>query len=354
MKIAPIMTEMRKHADIVPMLVHTGQHYDDEMSNSFFVDLGLPKPDVNLGVGSGLHGEQTGRVMIAFEKVVLAESPDLVLVVGDVNSTLACALVATKLNINVAHVEAGLRSFDRHMPEEINRILTDQIADYLFTTSRGAGQNLRREGIPEDRIFFVGNVMVDTLLANRQRALNSTVLEDYSLSAGNYAVLTLHRPRNVDDKAAFERILNALEAIQRRIKVIFPAHPRTRQRIREFGMTDHITAMANMIVCGPLGYLDFLRLMFGAKLVLTDSGGIQEETTLLGIPCLTLRPTTERPVTVEQGTNIVVGTDPDLIQQTVNDILNGKGKTGRNPELWDGHAAIRIVEHLLEKTIDDV
>lgn len=354
MKIAPIMTEMKKRQEIDPILVHTGQHYDDEMSRLFFIDLDLPAPNINLNVGSGLHGEQTGRVMIAFEKVVLAASPDLVLVVGDVNSTLACALVSSKLHVKVAHVEAGLRSFDRRMPEEINRILTDQIADYLFTTSRGAGANLMREGISRDKIAFVGNVMVDTLLRNREKALGSTVLERYGLSEGGYAVLTLHRPYNVDNQVIFEKLLSALDVIQHQIRIIFPAHPRTRRRISEFGLDSAVAAIPNLIVCEPLGYLDFLKLMGDAKLVLTDSGGIQEETTVLGIPCLTLRPVTERPITVEQGTNVVVGNNTDRIIEETFAILEGHGRCGKVPELWDGKAAERIVQRLLEKTVDDV
>ena len=351
MKIAPIVEEMRKHREIEAMLVHTGQHYDDEMSQIFFTDLGLPKPDVNLDVGSGLHGEQTGRIMIAFEKVSLAGSPDLVLVVGDVNSTLACALVASKLHIKVAHVEAGLRSYDRRMPEELNRILTDHIADYLFTTSRYAEENLKQEGISEDRIFFVGNVMIDTLLTNRERALRSTVLEDHGLKERSYAVLTLHRPDNVDDKAAFERILSALYVIQQQITIILPTHPRTWQRIHEFGLVSVAAAMPNLIVRKPLGYLDFLKLICKAKLVLTDSGGIQEETTALGIPCLTLRSVTERPETVKQGTNVIVGNHRDRIIEEARKILKGYGKVGTMPELWDGQAAKRIVDILSAQAI---
>ena len=354
MKIAPIIEEMKKHQEIESMLVHTGQHYDDEMSQFFFTDLGLPKPDINLGVGSGPHGEQTGRVMIRFEKVVLAERPDWVLVVGDVNSTLACALVASKLHIKVAHVEAGLRSFDRHMPEEINRVLTDQIADLLFTTEREANKNLLREGVAKEKLHFVGNVMIDTLLRHKDRALALNVLEKYSLepereqNRRSYALLTLHRPSNVDMPEVLSGILDALAEIQARLPIIFPAHPRTMKQIQEFGFAERLTAMPNLLVTEPLGYLEFLNLMANSRLVLTDSGGIQEETTILNVPCLTLRKNTERPVTVRQGTNIVVGHDPQRIVAEALVALDGESKAGCVPELWDGHAAERIVKHLLK------
>src|SRR5256885_8674684 len=314
MKVAPVVEAMKRRADeFAPLVLHTGQPYDAQMSDAFFRDLGLPEPDVYLGVGSGTHAAQTAAVMQSFEPVVVSEQPDWVLVVGDVNSTLACALVCVKLGIRVAHVEAGLRSRDRTMPEEINRLLTDQIADLLLTPSRDADENLRAEGIPPSRIRFVGNVMIDSLFSQLKRAATSTVRADLEISEKGYAALTLHRPSNVDDRATFARILDALEEISRHLPVIFPVHPRTRARINEFGLTKRIARAANLRLIEPLGYLDFLRLYSGARIVLTDSGGIQEETTALGIPCLTLRENTERPITVEMGTNIVVGTNTEKI-----------------------------------------
>jgi len=345
MKIAPVMEELARHPGrFDQVLVHTGQHYDDKMSQVFFDDLHIPRPDVYLGVGSGSHAEQTAKVMLAFEPVLLEQKPDLVLVVGDVNSTLACALVATKLHIPVAHVEAGLRSFDRAMPEEINRVLTDQIANLLFTTERDANENLLREGVSEEKIHFVGNVMIDTLLQHKERALALDVPGEYSLERGGYALLTLHRPSNVDVPEVLAGILDALAEIQARLPIIFPAHPRTVKRVQEFGLEGKLAAMPNLRVTEPLGYLEFLNLMANARLVLTDSGGIQEETTILGVPCLTLRENTERPVTVTEGTNTLVGCDPERIVSEALTVLNGKSKTVRVPELWDGQAARRIAE----------
>ncbi len=347
MKIAPIMEEMARYPHTLQqLLVHTGQHYDDEMSQVFFDDLKLPQPDVYLGVGPGSHAQQTARVMLAFEPVLQEQKPDLVLVVGDVNSTLACALVCAKLGVPVAHVEAGLRSFDRTMPEEINRVLTDRIADLLFTTERDANENLRREGVAEEKIHFVGNVMIDTLLRHRERALAQDVLSEYGLEAQGYALLTLHRPSNVDAPEVLTGILNALTEIQARLPILFPAHPRTVRRVREFDFEGRLAAMPNLRGTEPLGYLEFLNLMANARLVLTDSGGIQEETTILGVPCLTLRENTERPVTVTEGTNTVVGSDPQRIVAEAFAILDGQGKAGRVPELWDGRAAERIVQVL--------
>jgi len=352
MKIAPIMHAMSRYPDrLAQILVHTGQHYDDEMSQVFFDDLGLPQPDVYLGVGSGSHAEQTAKVMLAFEPVLKEQKPDLVLVVGDVNSTLACALVCAKMDVPVAHVEAGLRSFDRTMPEEINRVLTDQIADLLFTTERDADENLRREGVTEEKIHFVGNVMIDTLLRHKERALALDVLGEYGLQPQGYALLTLHRPSNVDVPEVLSGILDALAEIQARLPILFPAHPRTVRRVREFGFEARLAAMPYLRVTEPLGYLEFLNLMANARLVLTDSGGIQEETTILGVPCLTLRENTERPVTVTQGTNTVVGSDPQRIVAEALAILDGKGKAGRVPELWDGKAAERIVA-ILRRSAD--
>jgi UDP-N-acetylglucosamine 2-epimerase (non-hydrolysing) len=351
MKIAPIMAEMAKYPDrFQQVLVHTGQHYDDEMSQVFFDDLNIPRPDVYLGVGSGSHAEQTAKVMLAFEPVLLEQRPDLVMVVGDVNSTLACTLAASKASfgklrtgVPVAHVEAGLRSFDRTMPEEVNRVLTDQIADVLFTTERDADENLRREGVAEDKVHFVGNVMIDTLLRHKERALSRGVLEEYGVEPQGYALLTLHRPSNVDVPEVLAGILGALREIQARLPIRFPAHPRTVKRVQEFGFEDRLAAMPDLRITEPLGYLAFLNLMANARLVLTDSGGIQEETTILGVPCLTLRENTERPVTVTQGTNRIVGNAPERIVSEASAVLDGEGKVGCVPELWDGRAAERIV-----------
>jgi UDP-N-acetylglucosamine 2-epimerase (non-hydrolysing) len=323
MKIAPILAAIkRRSAEFQPFIVHTGQHYDDAMSDAFFRDLDLPSPDISLGVGSGTHAAQTAAVMSAFEPVVLNAKPDWVVVVGDVNSTLACALVCAKLNIKVAHVEAGLRSRDRSMPEEINRLLTDQIADLLLTPSRDGDANLRAEGIPDSRIRFVGNVMIDSLRQQLERAQQSSILKALDLVEGDYAVLTLHRPSNVDEQNAFARILDALAAIAARLPIVFPAHPRTRKMIEELGLQNRVADIKNLRLIDPIGYLDFLRLMSSARLVLTDSGGIQEETAVLGIPCITLRENTERPITVEMGTNTIAGTDPKRIVVAANRALD--------------------------------
>jgi UDP-N-acetylglucosamine 2-epimerase (non-hydrolysing) len=353
MKVAPVVEAMQRRArEFVPVLVHTGQHYDAAMSDAFFRDLNLPAPDVHLGVGSGSHAQQTAAVMQRFEPVVLEHAPDWVLVVGDVNSTLACALVCAKLQIKVAHVEAGLRSRDRSMPEEINRLVTDQIADLLLTPSPDADANLLAENIPPERIRFVGNVMIDSLYAQLDRASRSTVREDLGVKGTEYAVVTLHRPSNVDDRAALERILSALERVSKRLTVIFPAHPRTLARLAEFGLMDRARdAAPRLRLVEPLGYLDFLRLMSGAKLVLTDSGGLQEESTALGIPCLTLRENTERPVTVTHGTNRVVGTDSERIVREAFDALDSV--RAELPPLWDGQAADRILNALLEGTTNE-
>ena len=350
MKVAPIVAAMkRRPSDFLPLIVHTGQHYDAAMSDAFFTDLNLPPPDIHLGVGSGSHAVQTAAVMERFEPVVLNEKPDWVLVVGDVNSTIACALVCVKLGIKVAHVEAGLRSRDRTMPEEINRLLTDQIADLLLTPSHDADENLLAEGIPPERIRMVGNVMIDSLLGNLERARQSKIKSGLGLVDGGYVVLTLHRPSNVDNRKTFEGIVNALETISLSLPVMFPVHPRTRKTIAEFGLTDRIAAIANLHLIEPLGYLDFLSLYSAACFVLTDSGGIQEETTALGIPCLTLRENTERPITVEMGTNVVVGTDTRKIVSEASAILSRSSSTEyRQPPLWDGHTAERILAVLQE------
>jgi UDP-N-acetylglucosamine 2-epimerase (non-hydrolysing) len=349
MKIAPLVEEMRRHPHISQMLVHTGQHYDDKMSQVFFDELGIPRPDIYLGVGSGSHAEQTARVMIAFEDVLREHKPDVVVVVGDVNSTLACAVTAAKLWVPVAHVEAGLRSFDRKMPEEINRIVTDALSDFLFTTSRDADENLLREGIPPEKVFFVGNVMIDTLNKHRAHAEQLGTPERFGLEVGHYALLTLHRPSNVDIPEVFSGILEALTVIQRDVPILFPAHPRTISRISEFGFAELLAGALNLHIVEPLGYLEFLDLMMHAQLVLTDSGGIQEETTILEVPCLTLRESTERPITVTQGTNVLVGTDPARIVAAAQEALAGRSQAGCVPELWDGHAAERIVATLREQ-----
>jgi UDP-N-acetylglucosamine 2-epimerase (non-hydrolysing) len=348
MKIAPLMKEMNRHSEIYPLLVHTGQHYDEKMSKLFFEDLNIPKPDIDLEVGSASHAVQTAKIMIAFEEILMREKPDLVVVVGDVNSTIGCALPAVKLHIPVAHVEAGLRSFDRTMPEEINRVLTDAISEYLFVTEPSGRENLLNEGIPEKKIYFVGNVMIDTLLVNKAKADQSSILEIFALRPREYVMLTLHRPSNVDVRETFLRILDALKEIQMHLPIIFPIHPRTKKRIDEFGLTSRVESMSNLRLIEPLGYLDFLKLMTEAKLMLTDSGGIQEETTILNIPCITLRENTERPVTVQQGTNIVVGTNPERIMKESLNILNGEVSSAKTPDLWDGKASERIVNILIE------
>lgn len=347
MKIAPIVREMRRREDeFQPLIVHTGQHYDEAMSDSFFRDLGIPKPDFHLEVGSHSHAVQTAKIMTAFEPIVLAEKPDWVLVVGDVNSTIACALVCAKLGVKVAHVEAGLRSRDRSMPEEINRILTDAISDLLLTTSQDADENLKQEGVADDKIKFVGNVMIDSLFYNLEKSKESKTRENLDLVGKEYAVLTLHRPSNVDEKEVFSGLLEALISVSEKLPIIFPVHPRTRGNIERFGFAEKV-ANSNIKLIEPLGYLDFMNLYSGAKLVLTDSGGLQEETTALSIPCLTLRENTERPITIELGTNILVGTNPEKIKQAAFQILeSSEKKDAKIPPLWDGKAAERICDAL--------
>ena len=350
MKIAPIAREMRRRGgDFLPLIVHTGQHYDAAMSDSFFTDLGIPQPDFHLEVGSASHAVQTARIMTAFEPIVLQEKPDWVLVVGDVNSTIACALVCAKLGVKIAHVEAGLRSRDRTMPEEINRILTDAISDLLLTTSQDADENLKNEGVSDDKIKFVGNVMIDSLFYSLKLAESSNVREKLNLTENNYAVLTLHRPSNVDEKEVFGGLLDALVSISEKLPIIFPAHPRTKANIERFGFGETV-ANSNIRLIEPLGYLDFMRLYSGAKLVLTDSGGLQEETTALSIPCLTLRENTERPITIEMGTNILVGTNTEKIKQAAFAVLSRETSSTdkKIPPLWDGKAAERICDVLLE------
>jgi UDP-N-acetylglucosamine 2-epimerase (non-hydrolysing) len=348
-KMAPLMEAFRKRIEFEPLLVHTGQHYDGEMSDSFFRQLGIPAPDINLGIGSASHAVQTAEIMKAFEAVVLRHRPDAVLVVGDVNSTIACGLVAVKLGVKLIHVEAGLRSFDRSMPEEINRLLTDAISDLLFCTERSGVDNLLQEGVQKEKIFLVGNVMIDTLLKNRPRAEDSDILQRIGVATGRYAVLTLHRPSNVDDPGAFLRILDALEVIQLDLPVLFPVHPRTRKNLDGSEMGKRMRRVPGIRMLEPLGYLDFLKLTACARLVLTDSGGIQEETTVLGVPCLTLRENTERPITTEIGSSQLVGTDTERILSAYRSLANGKWRIPEIPPLWDGRAAERIVEILLRE-----
>jgi UDP-N-acetylglucosamine 2-epimerase (non-hydrolysing) len=348
MKIAPICEEFgRRH--IPHILVHTGQHYDHKMSKLFFEDLGIPKPDINLGVGSGTQARQTAEIMIRMEDVLLEQKPDLVLVVGDVNSTLAATVAAAKLVIPVAHVEAGLRSFDRTMPEEINRIVTDALSTLCFTTEQSGNDNLRREGVPEERIFLVGNTMIDTLLKHVHKTEKSGVLEELGVLPGTYGLITLHRPANVDQVQNLSGILQAFARLSTEIPLIFPVHPRTRARIREFGLDRLLSDSQAIRVTDPLGYLDFLKLMRFARVVFTDSGGIQEETTVLGVPCVTLRSNTERPVTLDSGTNILVGADPDLMLSVARDRIANGVPAKSIPPFWDGRAAERIVNVLQEK-----
>jgi len=358
MKIAPLIRAMDEHAEEIDhLLVHTGQHYDDKMSKFFFDDLGLPKPDIDLEVGSGSHARQTAGVMVAFEKVLLRERPHLVVVVGDVNSTMACTITAKKLGIKVAHVEAGLRSRDITMPEEINRLCTDVLADYLFTTDYIADRNLHREGVPNDKIFFVGNVMIDTLLAHKKRASQLDTYRRFGLGKHGYIVMTMHRPANVDNRDILSGILKSLKKISADIPILFPCHPRTLKMIRTFGLEKLLQPatekgeklLSGFFVTEPLGYLDFLNLNMNSRLVLTDSGGLQEETTVLGVPCITMRPNTERPITEELGTNHVVGNDPLAVEKKIHAILTNRNEQGKIPPRWDGKAGQRIVQVLLNQ-----
>ena len=347
-KFGALVNELKKHP-VQHVLVHTGQHYDKEMSALFFDELGLPTPDINLDIGSGNYCQQLGTMVLKLEQVLRCENPDMVIVVGDVNSTLAGAFVAHTLGIRVAHVEAGLRSFDLTMPEEINRILTDNMSDFLFTTEKSANENLRREGISKNKVFFVGNVMIDTLLKHKEKSERSNILEKLYLREDGYAVVTLHRPSNVDTQEGLRNILSILSKIQDKIKLIFPMHPRTRANLQLFHLDKDLSRLKNVLPTGPLGYLDFLHLMSHASLVLTDSGGVQEETTVLGVPCITLRNNTERPITIEQGTNILVDTDPAKVIGKAFEVIHGKlsAKT-KIPALWDGHAAERILHNLIQ------
>jgi UDP-N-acetylglucosamine 2-epimerase (non-hydrolysing) len=345
MKIAPVHRALAA-AGFELTLLHTGQHYDEAMSRLFFDQLGIPEPDINLEVGSASHAVQTAEIMRRFEPVILERRPELVMVVGDVNSTVACSLVAKKLpGIGLAHVEAGLRSFDRTMPEEINRIVTDSLSDLLFTTERSGDRNLVAEGIPRERIKFVGNVMIDTLMAHLPRARETGSLVEHGVEPRGYALVTMHRPANVDSPAVFEPILDALADLSGRLTVLFPVHPRTRPGLERW-MRSRGAPPKGFKLTDPVGYLEFVHLMSEARLVLTDSGGIQEETTVLGVPCLTLRDNTERPVTVEEGTNLLVGRDPERVREECSKLIASPPEPPRTPEGWDGRAAERIAEHL--------
>jgi UDP-N-acetylglucosamine 2-epimerase (non-hydrolysing) len=349
MKVAPLHKAFQQHPDSIRhLIVHTGQHYDEVMSKVFFDDLELPHPNFYLGVGSGTHAEQTSKVMLGVERVLTEQRPDLVIVVGDVNSTVAASLVSVKMGIPVAHVEAGLRSFDRTMPEEINRMLTDVVSEYLFVSEPSGLHNLRREGVAENKIFYVGNVMIDSLVHYREKAARLATLNSFKLKPKQYTLVTLHRPSNVDTEEGLGKIVSIFEKLSERTTIIFPVHPRTRKMLERFGLGGQAGRIPNLVITEPLGYLDFLCLMDKAQLIVTDSGGIQEETTFLGVPCLTLRENTERPATTDIGTNELCGLDVTKIVQKSYDVFDGRPKTGRIPELWDGHAANRIAEIIVK------
>jgi UDP-N-acetylglucosamine 2-epimerase (non-hydrolysing) len=361
MKVAPLHRAIKNLPGWTSKIVHTGQHFDAKMSDIFFTQLELPTPDFFLGIGGGSHTEVTAKIMLAFEKIIESEKPDLIIVVGDVTSTLACTLVAIKMGIPLAHVEAGLRSGDRTMPEEINRILTDSVANYLFVTEQSGLDHLKREGVPDEKVFFAGNVMIDSLVRYQEKAKSSTILEELGLQATDlenrrdisqlyeteYIVMTMHRPANVDTESGLRSILELIELSTAKTKVVFPIHPRTRSNMAKFGLEDTLTQNKNLILTEPLGYLEFIQLMTHAKAILTDSGGIQEETTYLGIPCLTFRDSTERPITVTMGTNqLLADLNPKITFAALEEILVGHHKKGQIPPLWDGHAAERIAENL--------
>ena len=361
MKVAPLHRAIKNLAGWTSKIVHTGQHFDAKMSDIFFTQLELPKPDFFLGIGGGSHTEVTAKIMLAFEKIVESEKPDLIIVVGDVTSTLACTLVAIKMGIPLAHVEAGLRSGDRTMPEEINRILTDSVANYLFVTEQSGLDHLKREGVPDEKVFFTGNVMIDSLVRYQEKAKSSRILEELGLQPSDtenrrevsrlyetdYIVMTMHRPANVDTETGLKAILELIELSTAKTKVVFPIHPRTRSNMAKFGLEDTLTQIKNLILTEPLGYLEFIQLMTHSKAILTDSGGIQEETTYLGIPCLTFRDSTERPITVTLGTNqLLADLNPKITFAALEEILAGHHKKGQIPPLWDGHAAERIAENL--------
>ncbi|WP_329743179.1 non-hydrolyzing UDP-N-acetylglucosamine 2-epimerase [Dyella sp. A6] len=349
MKIAPLFHELNKQPWCKLRLVHTGQHYDKNMSDAFFHDLGLPKPDLHLGVGSGSHAEQTANVMLAYEAACVADRPDLIVVVGDVNSTVACSLVGSKLHITVAHLEAGLRSRDRCMPEEINRLVTDAIADILWTPSPDGDENLAAEGVPAEKITRVGNIMIDSYELMRDRIEARSTRQELGLADTEYGVVTLHRPSNVDEPAKLTELVAQLKSIATRVPLVFPVHPRTRKNLETFHLWTELVDAPGLQVIEPLGYVDFMNLVCGARLIITDSGGVQEETTYLGIPCLTLRTTTERPITVTEGTNRLVGTAE--LGETVDCILAGQWARGRKPDLWDGHAAARVAADIRQRLL---
>ncbi|NNG27653.1 MAG: UDP-N-acetylglucosamine 2-epimerase (non-hydrolyzing) [Ignavibacteriaceae bacterium] len=350
MKVAPIHKAFQKYSvKINHLICHTGQHYDAKMSKIFFEDLKLPEPNFYLGVGSGSHAEQTAKVMIEFEKILLKEKPDLVLVVGDVNSTIACSLTAAKLHIKSVHVEAGLRSFDRDMPEEVNRVLTDSISELLFVTEKSGLTNLKNEGVPKEKVFFVGNVMIDNLIHHLEQTNELPTLKDFNVEPAKFVLVTMHRPSNVDSDSQLKKIVHMLNSIAGKIKIIFPIHPRTRKNLESKSLLKSLDD--NVILTDPIGYLDFLCLLRNAELIITDSGGIQEESTYLGVQCITTRKTTERPVTVEIGTNHLVGDDFEKAEELAIEILNGKRKSGQIPELWDGKASNRIVDILVDKLL---
>ena len=352
MKMAPILRALEQYSDVQTLLIHTGQHYDALLSDVFFQELGIRAPDVSLGVGSGSHATQTAKLLTGLEKTFL-DAPDGagswsgVVVVGDVNSTMAAALTAAKLHIPIAHVEAGLRSFDRRMPEEINRLVTDSISDLLLVSEPAGVENLKGEGHSEEKIFLVGNVMIDTLLQQVDRARTRKLLPDLSLTPGQYCVVTLHRPSNVDHLSVLEGLVQVLEDVSKDLPVVFPVHPRTRGRLDESGLTARLEAAPDIRLLEPQGYNDFLCLTSQAKVIVTDSGGLQEESTALGVPCLTMRENTERPVTVEEGTSTLCGSDARMLSSCLNDIIHGRYKSGRCPDLWDGHAAVRIAEQIV-------
>lgn len=356
MKMAPILKAFQKYPEAEPVLIHTGQHYDKNLSDVFFEELEIRKPDIFLGVGSGSHAEQTGKVMIALESVFVdaasAGNPfHRLVVVGDVNSTMAATLAAAKLQIPVAHVEAGLRSFDRSMPEEINRLVTDRLSDLLLVSEPEGVENLKREGHTDDQIFLVGNVMIDTLMSQVERARQRTILADLKLNAGQYCVVTLHRPSNVDQESALRNLVAVLSRVSSNLPIVFPIHPRTRDRLQKFGLLASLEANPSIRLLEPLGYNDFLALTSQSKVIVTDSGGLQEESTALLIPCLTMRENTERPITVSEGTSTLCGSDSGKLESLLVDVNAGKYKTGVCPALWDGRAAERIVSTLLAKTM---
>ncbi|KQC05881.1 MAG: UDP-N-acetylglucosamine 2-epimerase [Candidatus Cloacimonas sp. SDB] len=350
MKMAPLYREFAKYSEQFEVkLIHTGQHYDDRMSKFFFIDLLLPEPDEYLEVGSGSHGVQTARIMERYEKVLLADRPDLVIVAGDVNSTIACALDAAKLHIPVAHLEAGLRSWDRSMPEELNRLMTDAISDYLLIPSKDARFNLLQEGIPENKIYFVGNIMIDSLIQHRKKAENSNILAKLDLhkadnTRADFVLITMHRPSNVDNEDSLLILLNTFKQLSEKIRLIFPIHPRARKNMKKYNLENDFESITNLMLIDPIGYYDFMKLQMTAKFVVTDSGGIQEETTFFGIPCLTVRPNTERPITIVEGTNELVGLSAEKIMAESAKILQGNFKMGRIPQFWDGRTAERIVQ----------